>query len=414
MVRIVSLEEGARFASFSCIGDGAGKAVLQQKNTQTRFETLTGGQKMNIKSLLLGSAAAAVVATGAQAADAIVIAEPEPVEYVRVCDVYGAGFFYIPGTQNCLKIGGYMRYEARYNNDRWTQSGQARDYRYWNHARFQLNIDARNETEWGTLRSYVEGRFDWNSSAWTSAGVHSANSGSAYLHQGFIELQSGAGTVRLGKTDTAYTRFLGHGTPKGPFDGSYAYRNTTELSYHYDAGNGFSAIIAANERSSGRFDAGVEGGVKFTQGWGSVGALVGYDTLAQEWGVKGALEGNLGVFALGLKGFYASNSKGNYSTNVYSVDGRSEFSVMGYAKADVTDTLAVLVSAQYFDNKHQRNFDNNAGVLNVRKEQWQIAGGFDWRPVSGLRVRPEIRYTTKARDTSRESWEAAIRFDRSF
>src|SRR5688572_27158710 len=36
---------------------------------------LTGGQKMNIKSLLLGSAAALVAVSGARAADAVVIAE---------------------------------------------------------------------------------------------------------------------------------------------------------------------------------------------------------------------------------------------------------------------------------------------------------------------------------------------------
>ena len=57
---------------------------------------------MNIKSLLIGSAAALVAVSGARAADAVV-AEPEAVEYVRVCDAYGAGFFYIPGTETCLK-----------------------------------------------------------------------------------------------------------------------------------------------------------------------------------------------------------------------------------------------------------------------------------------------------------------------
>ena len=66
---------------------------------------------MNIKSLLLGSAAALVAVSGARAADAVVIAEPEPVEYVRVCDVYGTSFYYIPGTEICLKIGGYVRYD---------------------------------------------------------------------------------------------------------------------------------------------------------------------------------------------------------------------------------------------------------------------------------------------------------------
>jgi opacity protein-like surface antigen len=68
---------------------------------------------MNIKSLLLGSAAALVAVSGARAADAV-MAEPEAVEYVRVCDAYGAGYFYIPGTETCLKIGGYVRYDMRF------------------------------------------------------------------------------------------------------------------------------------------------------------------------------------------------------------------------------------------------------------------------------------------------------------
>ena len=52
---------------------------------------------MKLKTLLLGSAATLIAVSGAQAADAVV-AEPEPVDYVKVCDMYGAGFFYIPGT----------------------------------------------------------------------------------------------------------------------------------------------------------------------------------------------------------------------------------------------------------------------------------------------------------------------------
>ncbi len=59
---------------------------------------------MNIKSLLIGSAAALAAVSGAHAADAIVAAEPEPLEYVRVCDAFGTGFFYIPGTETCLKF----------------------------------------------------------------------------------------------------------------------------------------------------------------------------------------------------------------------------------------------------------------------------------------------------------------------
>ncbi|TIT06910.1 MAG: porin, partial [Mesorhizobium sp.] len=67
---------------------------------------------MNIKSLLLGSAAALIAVSGARAADAVTVAEPEPAEYVKICDVYGAGYFYIPGTETCLRVGGYVRYDA--------------------------------------------------------------------------------------------------------------------------------------------------------------------------------------------------------------------------------------------------------------------------------------------------------------
>jgi hypothetical protein len=57
-----------------------------------------------IKSLVLGSAAGLLAMGGAQAADLPVKAKA--VEYVRVCSLYGAGFFYIPGTDTCIKLGG--------------------------------------------------------------------------------------------------------------------------------------------------------------------------------------------------------------------------------------------------------------------------------------------------------------------
>ena len=62
-----------------------------------------------VKSLLLGSAAGLVAVAGAQAADLPVKAKP--VEYVKICSIYGAGFFYIPGTDSCIKIGGWIRAE---------------------------------------------------------------------------------------------------------------------------------------------------------------------------------------------------------------------------------------------------------------------------------------------------------------
>ncbi|MBM3529599.1 MAG: porin, partial [Alphaproteobacteria bacterium] len=67
-----------------------------------------------VKSLLLGSAAGLVAVAGAQAADLPVKAKP--VEYVKVCSLYGAGYYYIPGTDICMKIGGYVRTEWSYGS----------------------------------------------------------------------------------------------------------------------------------------------------------------------------------------------------------------------------------------------------------------------------------------------------------
>ena len=61
------------------------------------------------KNILLGCAAAFVVVGGAHAADLPVKAKP--VEYVKICSAYGAGFFYVPGTDTCIKIGGWVRAE---------------------------------------------------------------------------------------------------------------------------------------------------------------------------------------------------------------------------------------------------------------------------------------------------------------
>ena len=68
-----------------------------------------------VKSLLLGSAAGLVAVTAGQAADLPVKAKP--VEYVKICSLYGAGFYYMPGTDICLKIGGYVRAETTWGSN---------------------------------------------------------------------------------------------------------------------------------------------------------------------------------------------------------------------------------------------------------------------------------------------------------
>ncbi len=66
-----------------------------------------------IQNVLLAGAASLLTVATAQAADLPV--KVKPIQYVKVCSLYGAGFYYIPGTDICLKVGGYLRAEADVN-----------------------------------------------------------------------------------------------------------------------------------------------------------------------------------------------------------------------------------------------------------------------------------------------------------
>jgi Porin subfamily len=113
-----------------------------------------------VKSLLLGSAAALAAVTAGQAADLPVKAKP--VEYVKVCSLYGAGFYYMPGTDMCIKIGGWTRAEVSYgingnssvgwwNNDVNTRVTN----NMWSRERGYITADAREQTAYGVARGYI-------------------------------------------------------------------------------------------------------------------------------------------------------------------------------------------------------------------------------------------------------------------
>ena len=113
-----------------------------------------------VKSLLLGSAAGLVAVSAGQAAELPVKAKP--VEYVKVCNLYGAGFYYMPGTDICLKIGGYARAETTWDSNGNFAAGPTSgdvNNRTTNNmvmrARAYITADAREQTAWGTARTYV-------------------------------------------------------------------------------------------------------------------------------------------------------------------------------------------------------------------------------------------------------------------
>jgi hypothetical protein len=120
-----------------------------------------------VKSLLLASAAGLVATAGAQAADLPVKAKA--VEYVKICSLYGIGFYYIPGTDTCIRIGGHLRSEYGFGNNVGVQNwgsnqvlqDRASDYIYARQRVF-MHTDVRTQTEYGTLRTYSVIRWEYS------------------------------------------------------------------------------------------------------------------------------------------------------------------------------------------------------------------------------------------------------------
>jgi hypothetical protein len=415
-VRIVMFGEGAADPRLFRAGDGAGKAVLQQ-NTQTRiFELLTGGQKMNIKSLLLGSAAASLVAvTGAQAADPIIYAEPEPMEYVRICDVYGTGFYYIPGTETCLRIGGYVRYDIGvgahglygdlYETDVDGDPVLVGDYdTYYKRARLGLQVDARSETELGTLRGYAHINFQHTTAATgtftfdtVTGDVSYADSIGGVSEVGYEHIYIELGGFRVGFTDSLFSTFQGYGSglindgiiEYGPF-------GTHQIAYTFAGGNGFTAAVALENGSTyGQIDdhmPHVIAGVGFSQGWGGVSAVIGYDSVAEDWAGKVRLDANLtpGISAFVLAGY---DNDGATALGTWA----GEWMVQGGVSATVTPQATINAMVGY-----EENFGDGF---------WAAGANVAYELVPGFVITPEVTYQ-EAND-GRE-FGGFLRFQRNF
>src|ERR1700682_581700 len=117
--------------------------------------------------VLLSSAASLIAMVDARAADLPVKAKA--VEYVKICSPYGAGFWFIPGTDTCIKIGGYLRTDTTFNGGAhgapaWNGAlGQQNRYRdYWtSRSRMALTVDTRTATEYGVVRTFGQSNFQF-------------------------------------------------------------------------------------------------------------------------------------------------------------------------------------------------------------------------------------------------------------
>ena len=255
-----------------------------------------------IKRLILGSAAGLAAISGAQAADLPVKAKA--VEYVRICSLYGAGFFYIPGTDTCIKLGGYLRAETAFNSTNYNGAysgalgahNRLSNY-YSMRARQNLTVDTRTATEYGVVRTFFDANFTWTSGNYAGAGtggtVYSAAvgqvgnpsdggiaGGSVGINYAFIQFAGFTMGRSVSAFDAPWVNY-----PSNNFDGLVGGSGSTnginQFTYTAQFGNGVSATLSAQDQS-----AIVQSGVMNLTGATAAGMLAGSNGLNNLGGTR--------------------------------------------------------------------------------------------------------------------------------
>jgi Porin subfamily len=299
------------------------------------------------RSLVIGSTASLAAITMANAADLPVKAKA--VEYVRICSLYGAGFYYIPGTDTCIKLGGYLRVDltghastfTAYHSGTNAANNRLANY-YYARSRADLNIDTRTATEYGVLRTFADVVFNWTSGGYNGAGTGLTGGATAYSTAGAPGAVAD-GNVAAGGLGvyTVFLQFagftLGHAIsqfstpwttyPANSFDGLPGGGGTVvgvnQFTYTAALGNGMSLAVSAQDpvgnyqsnlwNVSAITGAGIVGGAYGANDFGGTRApdLVAMFRVDQAWGLfqaSGAAHNN-------HAGYY-----GQYETSGYAAD----------------------------------------------------------------------------------------------
>lgn len=342
---------------------------------------------MNIKSLLLGSAAALVAVSGARAADAIVAAEPEPVEYVRVCDAFGTGYFYIPGTETCLRIHGYVRYDVG-AGDLFAATSGTGDATWFKRARASFRVSTASDTELGALKTYVETRWQYDTNGATAPTIGYTNNGEFSINFAWIQL----GGLRVGKDESMFTTFTGY-AGNVINDGNYGPFDTNLISYTYNGG-AFRAAIALEQGSTNTtvptagwgiddYMPHVVVGAGYNAGMVDISGVVGFDTRnpATQGGWAGKVRADVtindaaSVFAMIM---YGENTSG-YTTWARGLATANTWSVIGGGTVKLSDKAKFNIQGQWIDG-------------NTLNDVWAVVANVNYTVVPGLVVTPEIAY----------------------
>jgi hypothetical protein len=220
-----------------------------------------------VKGLMLGSAASLLTIGAAQAADLPVKAKA--VEYVKICSAYGAGFWFIPGTDTCMKIGGYLRVDNTINGGAqgqpaWTGDiGQHNRYANYYSARSRMafTVDTRTATEYGVVRTFVQADMQFTSLGNNTVNPNTINAVAPIGNPQLLDTPGG-GYVAVESTFIQFAGFTmgksvsGFSTPWNAFPGNTSsflfggHDSTTgvnNIQYTTAFGNGVSGTIGLDD-----------------------------------------------------------------------------------------------------------------------------------------------------------------------
>ena len=325
-----------------------------------------------VKSLLLGSAAGLVAVTAGQAADLPVKAKP--VEYVKVCSLYGAGFYYMPGTDMCIKVGGWVRVEATWGNNNGSMtwgpfSGQENNRltsNFVDRERGYITVDAREQTAYGTARAYIDVGLSDSATGESGAGQGTFSSNRAFLQW--------AG-LTAGLTQSFYDFYSG---PAAAYRAAFIPQEDTGdggqwvFAYTAQLGNGLSATIAAENRRDTQI-IGINTG-PFLNGPLAAGTTAG--------GALGGPAVNISSVLVGAGAIINGSTLGGGATN-------SNLGYGGYQVPDIVANLRVdqtWGSAQLMGALHEDNATYYDGLQTNGQGLGHPSDAWGWVVGAGLRL----------------------------
>ncbi len=298
---------------------------------------------MHWKMILLGSAAALVFADSAQAADLTVA---EPVDYVKVCDAFGSGFFYSPGTDTCIKIGGYVKFGTAFGDTDFGTYNSTYPKSQWSnfYTEASIQLTASSVTEYGNLTGFIDYRAQTgNTGSFTQSASQVVNSStnSAYVDSAWLSI----GPVKAGRFTSLYDFGRGY-TDTGAF-GSDTTSDHIQATY---AINGFGLALSIEDQRDRGAAGATDGttnsnGTYYSGGQSNIPDIVGAVTYAS------------GIFSTKIAAAYVNNAVdrtgGGSEANPFVYDAKAGYAIGGSIELAL-DTISpgdrFFVSGSYGDN----------------------------------------------------------------